>query len=93
MDTSILNLEGKEVVVVDKQVFLDLVYQTAADMRESKRKKICNLREALEIMGCGKTKFYQMLNDPKCLIRKSSVNGRYQVESLDRELNRQSKLR
>ncbi|WP_281990549.1 hypothetical protein [Aquimarina aggregata] len=91
MKESIVNLEGKEVVVVDKQVFLDLVYKTAANMRESKRKKICDLREALEIMGCGKTKFYQMLNDHKCLIKKSSVNGKYQVDSLERELERLNK--
>lgn len=93
MKTPVINLEGKEVVIVDKQVFQDLLYNTAANMRESKRKKICGLKEALEIMGCGQTTFYKLLSDPKTLIKKSSVNGKYQVESLERELKRLERLK
>ncbi|MDY8137606.1 hypothetical protein [Aquimarina sp. 2201CG5-10] len=93
MKTPSINLDGQEVVVVDKSMFQDLVYKMASNMRESKRKKISNLKEALEILGCSKTTLYKMLKDPKCKIRKSSVNGKFITESLDRELERLDRIR
>ncbi len=93
MDLPTLNIKGKEVVIVDKNMFQDLIYDRAAKMREDKRKRICGLKEACNIMGCGSTTFYKLLRNPKCLIKKSSVNGKYQIESLERELTRLQKLK
>lgn len=83
-----ININGREVVVVDKEALMDLIYKTATVNRQEDRKGICSAKEAMKILGCGSTKFYKMLSDPKCKIRRSNVNGKYIKESVIQERDR-----
>ncbi|MFC5046332.1 hypothetical protein ACFSTE_09500 [Aquimarina hainanensis] len=87
-----INIDGREVVIVDHDLFKDMLFEKAAIDRENKRKGHSSLYEALKIMGCGKTKFYQIQKDPKCKIRKAGVNGSYLTSSLYDELKRREAL-
>ncbi|KZS41875.1 hypothetical protein AWE51_00065 [Aquimarina aggregata] len=93
MNSRTINIDGNDVVIVDKQVFNDMLYRIASEMRESKRKGISSLKESLEFMGCSKSTFYNILNDPKCLIRRSTVNGSYITDSLEQEQKRRERLK
>jgi len=83
-----VTINGIEVVVIDKFLFDQLVSENAARHREGKRKGLCTLQEACEMLGCHPNTLYQKMKDPNCKIRKSKINGNYIRESIERELER-----
>lgn len=68
---------------------MELIQGKAAEMRESKRKGVCSLDEALKILGCSKKTFRNLIKETGCLIKKSSVHGKYITESIHKESMRE----
>ena len=78
-------IDGREVVIVDREVFQHLL----SSQRQDVRKKFCTLREALIILGVSEKTFRaKLLVDTKTKIQTSSVSGKYLLESINREADR-----
>ena len=78
-----------ETVVITRELFDTLVYQKASEIRERDRKGLCTTKEALDILGCCDKTFRNRLKEKGCLIKKSSVKGRYLTESVYKEQKRE----
>ena len=87
-----VRINGVEVVLVDKKLFTQLIHDSAQRMRENKRKRLCTLQEACDMMGgIHYNTFYSILKDPECKIKKSKIRGKYLLESIEKEIARREK--
>lgn len=65
-----------------------LVTEKAMQLRQQKKTHCVNKWQAIQILGCKERKFYDILKDPKCLIRKGSVRGSFIESSVYKERDR-----
>ncbi len=78
-----------ETVIITKDLFMDLVYNKAKEMRELDRKGLSGTKEVLNILGCCDKTFRNRLKEKGCLIKKSSIKGKYLTESIYKERDRE----
>lgn len=83
--SDILNgLQKKELVIVNMDVFRQMMSGQRADIR----KKICSTSDALEILDVSINKLYALEEDPQCMLRRSSLKGKWVLESVYDEADR-----
>lgn len=83
MDIQGLIQEGK-VSLIDKDVLRALL----SNQRQDVRRKLVSSAEAMKILGINRTRFYKLLEDPNCKIKKSKILNRYSLDSIYKEVER-----
>lgn len=83
MDIQGLIQEGK-VSLIDKDVLRTLL----SNQRQDVRRKLVSSAEAMKILGINRTRFYKLLEDPNCKIKKSKILNRYSLDSIYKEVER-----
>lgn len=83
MDLQGLIQEGK-VSLIDKDVLRTLL----SNQRQDVRRKLVSSAEAMKILGINRTRFYKLLEDPNCKIKKSKILNRYSLDSIYKEVER-----
>ena len=83
MDIQGLIQEGK-VSLIDKDVLRTLLSNQIQDIR----RKLVSSAEAMKILGINRTRFYKLLEDPNCKIKKSKILNRYSLDSIYKEVER-----
>lgn len=77
-----------ETVIIDKNLFDELVRKEASRQREDDRRGVCSVEEACSILGVNQRKFYRLIYEPKTEIKRSKLRGKYTRRSIERELKR-----
>ena len=83
MDLQGLIQEGK-VSLIDKDALRTLL----SNQRQDIRRKLVSSAEAMKILGINRTRFYKLLEDPNCKIKKSKILNRYSLDSIYKEVER-----
>lgn len=83
MSLEALIKEGK-VSLIDKEALRTLL----SAQRQDVRRKLVDSSEAMKILGINRTRFYKLLEDPNCKIKKSKIINRYSLDSIYKEVER-----
>lgn len=75
-------------VILKRSDLMDLLRSASRQARQDVRKQICSASDAMDILDMSQKTFYGHLNDPACLIRKSSKPGKYVLSSVYDEAKR-----
>jgi len=57
-------------------------------MRQDIRKGFCSMQDACYILDVKRDTFYALLKDPDTKIRKTAIQGKYLIKSIDAEVER-----
>tara|TARA_R110000851_G_scaffold182834_1_gene331945 strand:- start:272 stop:508 length:237 start_codon:yes stop_codon:yes gene_type:complete len=69
--------------------FIDLIRSVALNNRKDVSKRICTVNEAMHILGfSSKSGFYRLLAQDACLVRPSSLQGKYNLKTVNDEADR-----
>lgn len=83
MDIQGLIQEGK-VSLIDKDALRTLL----SNQRQDVRRKLVSSAEAMKVLGINRTRFYKLLEDPNCKIKKTKILNRYSLDSIYKEVER-----
>lgn len=73
-----------DMVIISKNDLRELMANTRQDIR----KKICSARDAMRILDMGTNTFQNHVKKIECLIRPSSLRGKYVLQSVYDEADR-----
>lgn len=80
-------IENGEVVLIGKKELDQLLRLTRVDIR----KKICSAKECMVILDMSSKTFYMHIKKKECLVRPSSISGKYVLKSVYQEAERLNK--
>lgn len=66
----------------------DLLQDLIIAQRQDVRKKLCSAKEAMYILNINATKLMELNRDPKTKIKKSTLKGKYLLDSIYAEVER-----
>lgn len=77
-------LKKGELIIVDMNAFRTMMARQRGDIH----KKICSTSDALEILDVSINKLYAIEAEPESMLRRSSLKGKWVLESVYEEADR-----